>query len=92
MESSKQCPTGYICTGEKYVCYLEAEGYNPICLDDSDNLSSSTEEITTLTVSASISPPVIDTDDYLKEVCSVKGDGNFQNENDPTCKTYESVI
>ncbi|XP_034481371.1 uncharacterized protein LOC117787036, partial [Drosophila innubila] len=25
------CPVGYTCTGEKFICYLKADGYKPIC-------------------------------------------------------------
>lgn len=97
METSRQCPNGYICTGEKYVCYKEAEGYIPICLDEADDIASTTEESTTITlavttVSAPLTTSVIDdADDDFERFCTANGDGNFQNENDPTCQTYDNI-
>lgn len=101
MTTNRQCPTGYVCTGEKYVCYQEAEGYIPICLDEADDITSTTEESTTITtiplsvstVSAPFTTAVIeDADDDFKMFCTANGNGNFQNENDPTCKTYDNII
>lgn len=57
--SNKSCPTGYVCTGEKYVCYSKSEGYTGIC-QTGDIISD--DETTTTTSAAG---------DVLRENCDV---------------------
>ncbi|KAH8395205.1 hypothetical protein KR222_002349 [Zaprionus bogoriensis] len=93
------CPTGYICTGEKYICNLEADGYEPICLvDDANAETPTTEEATTLTVGTLVpfsaeSTTTTTMTDYTgdanyKQFCTLNGDGSHANDNDSSCKTF----
>lgn len=63
--SNKSCPTGYVCTGETYVCYLKTEGYTGIC-QIGEIISN--DEITTSTTLAA--------GDVLSESCDVCLSGN----------------
>lgn len=60
--TNKSCPSGYVCTGEKYICYLKTDGYSGICQTE--------EELTTSTTIDSTR------DDLISENCGVCLSGN----------------
>ncbi|XP_062134719.1 integumentary mucin C.1-like [Drosophila sulfurigaster albostrigata] len=49
------CPAGYTCTGEKFICYPESKGYQPICNPSDDGLT--TQASTIPTTSTTLTTP-----------------------------------
>ncbi|XP_060659472.1 integumentary mucin C.1-like [Drosophila nasuta] len=46
------CPAGYTCTGEKFICYPESKGYQPICNPPDDGLTTQASTIPTTTTTS----------------------------------------
>lgn len=65
--TNKSCPSGYVCTGEEYICYLEADGYSGVCQTE-DKIPN--EELTTSSTVDSTSS------DLVGENCNVCLSGN----------------